>query len=269
MLKFFKNIRQELVQTRAVNRYLKYALGEIVLVVIGILIALQIDSWNDDRLDRIQERTYLSSMLTDLREDVREIDAAVDGNVILLSGIDELLTLLGEPRQDQGLQRDLFIHSVVYTYWYLEAAFSELTMSQLKYSGDLQLIRDHQVVEGMLRYEQGLADCRHQYSEMVNYFHVAEATQKRFLDLRLAKRSIEYIEQDPRARILESLDQFEPLFPAGRYLASDDPQLQNQYYGDVLFYRTALSNTVWFLREQKKMAVALIALIDERYRIAA
>ncbi len=268
MLKFFQNIRQELVREKALNRYLKYALGEIVLVVIGIVIALQIDSWNDDRLDRIQERAYLASMITDLREDVREIDAAVDGNIVLLSGIDDLLTLLSEPQQDPGLQRNLFIHSVVYTYWYLEAAFSELTMSQLKYSGDLQLIRDPQIVEGMLRYEQALADCRHQYAEMVNYFHVAEATQKRFLDLRLAKRSIEYIEEDPRARILESLDRFEPLVPAGRYLASDDPQLQIQYYGDVLFYRTALSNTVWFLNEQKQMAIDLSRLIREKYSIA-
>jgi len=268
MLRFFKNIRQDLVMKSAVQRYLKYALGEIILVVIGILIAFQIDSWNDDRLDQIQERAYLQSMLTDLREDVREIDAAVDGNTILLGGIDDLLTLLSEPQQDPGLQRQVFIHSVVYTYWYLEAAFSALTMTQLKYSGDLQLIRDREVVEGMLRYEQALTDCRHQYAEMINYFHVAEATQKRFLDLRLAKKSLEFIEEDPRARILESLDRFEPLVPDGRYMASKDPLLKIQYYGDVLFYRTALSNTVWFLKEQKKLAIGLAGLIEQRYGIA-
>ena len=269
MLKFFKNIRKELVSERAFKRYLKYALGEIVLVVIGILIARQIDSWKDDRLDRIQERAYLVSMLGDLREDVREIDSAVDGNVILLKGIDDLLTLLSEPQQDSTYQRKLFIHSVVYTYWYLEAAFSELTMSQLKYSGDLQLIRDKQVVEGMLRYEQGLADCRHQYDEMTRYFHVAEATQKQLLDLRLAKRSIEFIEEAPRGNILEPLDRFEPLVPEGKYLVSDDPRLQGMYYGDVLFYRTTLSNTVWYLNEQKRMALALMRLIRSRYGIGS
>ena len=116
MLRFFKYLRQEFVMENAVPRYLRYAFGEIILVVLGILIALQIDSWNDDRLDRIQERAYLQSMLTDLREDVREIDAAVDGNVILLGGLDDLLTLLSEPQDDPGLPRKLFIHSVVYTY---------------------------------------------------------------------------------------------------------------------------------------------------------
>jgi hypothetical protein len=267
MLRFFKNIGREYGMESASRRFLKYALGEIVLVVIGILIALQIDSWNDDRLDRIQERAYLQSMLTDLGEDVREIEAAVSGNVILLGGLDDLLTLLSEPPESPGLQRDLFIHSVVYTYWYLEAAFSELTMTQLKYGGGLQLIRDRQVVEGMLRYEQALADCRHQYEEMINYFHVAEATQKRLLDMRLAKKSLEFIEEDPRARIIESLERFEPLVPEGRYLASSDPLLKIQYYGDVLFYRTALSNTVWFLKEQKKLAVALADLIEQRLGI--
>ncbi len=268
MLHFFKGIRQGLVKGEAMDRYLKYAIGEIVLVVIGILIALQIDSWNDDRLDRIQERAYLASMLTDLNEDIREIDKVVDGNLILLKGIDDLLSLLSGPQADPEYQRKLFLHSVVYTYWYLEAGFSELTMTQLKYSGDLQLIRDNLVMEGLLRYEQGLADCRHQYDEMVNYFHVAEATQKRFLDLRLAKRSVEFIEENPVANILAPPEQFEPLVPEGRYLASDDPLLQLVYYGDILWYRTALSNTVWFLNQQKAMAIELSRLIRERYGLA-
>lgn len=68
----------------AITRYLKYALGEIALVVVGILIALQINDWYQDRLDRRSEREYLLSMMRDLTEDTRELRAAIEGNASLL-----------------------------------------------------------------------------------------------------------------------------------------------------------------------------------------
>ena len=49
MIKFFRNIRQNLLIENKTGKYLKYAIGEIFLVVIGILIALQINNWNEDR----------------------------------------------------------------------------------------------------------------------------------------------------------------------------------------------------------------------------
>jgi hypothetical protein len=55
MLHFFRKIRRELLANNKTIRYLKYGVGEIILVVIGILIALQIDTWNETRKARIQE----------------------------------------------------------------------------------------------------------------------------------------------------------------------------------------------------------------------
>ena len=49
MLRFFRNIIKELAAENKVTAYLRYAIGEIILVVIGILIALQINNWNERR----------------------------------------------------------------------------------------------------------------------------------------------------------------------------------------------------------------------------
>ncbi len=49
MIRFFRNIRQKLAAENKVMAYLRYAIGEILLVVIGILIALQINNWNEHR----------------------------------------------------------------------------------------------------------------------------------------------------------------------------------------------------------------------------
>lgn len=49
MIKFFRSIRKNLLNEGKTTKYFKYAIGEIILVVIGILIALQINNWNEDR----------------------------------------------------------------------------------------------------------------------------------------------------------------------------------------------------------------------------
>ena len=59
MIKFFRKIRQNLLSEENTGNYLKYALGEIVLVVIGILMALQINNWNEQRKTDIKEQILL------------------------------------------------------------------------------------------------------------------------------------------------------------------------------------------------------------------
>ncbi|NVJ85114.1 MAG: hypothetical protein HWE09_00760 [Cyclobacteriaceae bacterium] len=59
MISFFRKIRQKLLQQNRVSRYLAYALGEILLVVIGILIALQVNNWNENLKIREKEKLFL------------------------------------------------------------------------------------------------------------------------------------------------------------------------------------------------------------------
>ena len=246
--------------------YLKYALGEIVLVVIGILIALQINDWYQARLDRQTERDYLVSMKRDLAEDTRELVQAIDGNAGLLVGLDDTLRLLAEPRDDEGWRRDLYLHGLKYTYWFVVMEFSQLTMAQLQYSGDMRLITDTQVREAMIAYEQGLATARQQGRDVMTYFHEVEESHKRLFDLTLSKRAMEFIEQD-YLNMLQPLEAFEPLVPQGRYLASDDPFLIADYYDDLLYYRTALNILTLMYRRQLQLAESLSELIEAQYGI--
>ena len=67
MIKFFRKIRQQLLAENKVSRYLLYAIGEIVLVVIGILIALQINNYNEYRKDGVKERKVLIELKKTLK----------------------------------------------------------------------------------------------------------------------------------------------------------------------------------------------------------
>lgn len=74
MIKFFRRIRQNLILENKTSKYLKYAIGEIILVVIGILIALSINNWNEERKTNRQLQGYLSSIAKNIQSDTLEIN---------------------------------------------------------------------------------------------------------------------------------------------------------------------------------------------------
>ncbi len=74
MLRFFRQIRQRLLAENRFSKYLLYAIGEIVLVVVGILIALQINNWNEQQKNEEKVRAILSDIMQELVNDVDKIN---------------------------------------------------------------------------------------------------------------------------------------------------------------------------------------------------
>ena len=77
MLKFFRRIRRKLLQEGNFRQYLLYAVGEILLVMVGILLALQVNSWNENRLERIEEVNLLEGIQKDLAQDTLSYQSAL------------------------------------------------------------------------------------------------------------------------------------------------------------------------------------------------
>ena len=74
MVKIFRNIRQKLAAENNVAKYLRYAIGEIILVVIGILIALQVNNWNENRKSEVKFNAVLEQIYTIVDQDVQEMN---------------------------------------------------------------------------------------------------------------------------------------------------------------------------------------------------
>lgn len=69
MITLFRRIRQQLITSGSTTKYLLYAIGEILLVVVGILIALQVNNWNEDRSSVNETKSFLSKKMVNLQED--------------------------------------------------------------------------------------------------------------------------------------------------------------------------------------------------------
>jgi len=74
MIKFFRKIRYNLMSENKTGKYLKYAIGEIVLVVIGILIALSINNWNEERKTKLKAQVYINQIINDIAKDTLNIN---------------------------------------------------------------------------------------------------------------------------------------------------------------------------------------------------
>ncbi len=91
MIKFFRKIRQKLLSENKFSKYLLYAIGEIILVVAGILIALWINKLNNYETERIQEQKLLVSLLNDLNNDKEELEEDIDATNLIMKTMDSLI----------------------------------------------------------------------------------------------------------------------------------------------------------------------------------
>ena len=150
MIKFFRNIRKKLAAENKAQAYLRYAIGEIVLVVIGILIALQINNWNEERKNRISEADYYFKLLEDVDQDALEIQNQIDINQVRIDNSNKFIGLLqhGIFTQSEVVQVMLgSISKTTFTFQPSKAAFEDL-----KSSGNLGLLRDLNIKNKLIAY---------------------------------------------------------------------------------------------------------------------
>lgn len=106
MLRFFRQFRKKLMEQNKVRTYIFYAIGEILLVVIGILIALQVNNWNQNRLDRIYEKTMLSEISLALDQDISNLERSLD----YLNSVQHSVSELAKIKNNPNHPRDSLMH---------------------------------------------------------------------------------------------------------------------------------------------------------------
>jgi TfoX/Sxy family transcriptional regulator of competence genes len=148
MIKLFRNIRQNLLNQGKTTKYLKYAVGEIILVVIGILIALQVNNWNIERLNKTEEQRYLKAIKTDLANDALRLKQLVNNIDIQLANLEQ--TRKGLTSDSIAINQDVaFTTSLVTTFTFVP---EKATIDDLKSSGKLNLLENKKVKDTLLSY---------------------------------------------------------------------------------------------------------------------
>ena len=150
MITLFKRIRKQFLDQKRLGKYLLYALGEIILVVIGILLALQINSWNLKSIDKSKEANYLSEINDNLATDLRVIDSILNFNKTKQEAITRVIQNLGQPsslNQAQILGPNLNILGQYDIFYPNDLGFQNLISAE-----SIGLISDNELRKGILDY---------------------------------------------------------------------------------------------------------------------
>jgi len=147
MIKFFRKIRQKLLSENKISKYVLYAIGEIILVVIGILIALQINNWNEARKLKDAEIKLLYNFETSIKSDIESFDYYIEEYRTIHNSIDILKKHMETNLSYNDSLNFHFLNSTAYWATRIDqGVFSTLS------SADLNLISNDNLKEQIVSY---------------------------------------------------------------------------------------------------------------------
>jgi hypothetical protein len=164
----FKNIRRKLASENKTAAYLRYALGEIILIVIGIMIALQVNDWNQRRILRNNIAQYTNSLKVDLAQDTVLISSRLKLMVTDTTKLGNFRDRMSAP----GVTKDTLVHIARYEFhpgYYANVEFNDNTITSLRTTGHLSDL------EKWLQKDLTLLNAMHQ-----NYLSVTKGNQQAY-----------------------------------------------------------------------------------------
>lgn len=134
------------------GQYVKYAVGEIILVVIGILIALSINNWNENRKERIQETILLKQLLTDFNSNLEQLDQKISFRKDFMNSSKQLFKYIDNPNlRDKDSVETHIARTMPY------ATFDPI-INDLASSGELNIIKNTQLKHALTRWSSEIND---------------------------------------------------------------------------------------------------------------
>jgi hypothetical protein len=155
MIKFFRRIRQKLLTENKFSKYMIYAIGEIILVVIGILIALQINNWNSYTKDRQKEKIYLNNIKRDLNNQLFLLEDRQTGETSTLDALQNVNNSFVENKGFVITLKNIANISTIndrYTFSVVKTTFNEIQST-----GNFDIIKDLKLKDTILNYYDEMA----------------------------------------------------------------------------------------------------------------
>lgn len=138
-------------ETGKTGKYLKYAIGEILLVVIGILFALQINNWNERKIQRKAELQFYKNTKEQLLDDTKNILSQLDYNTKFKSEFEFAIQLI---EKNNTIQKDslglIALNLLNYSDFDRQGNIYETTIN----SGNIKLLSNNDIIDGLRRLEE-------------------------------------------------------------------------------------------------------------------
>jgi uncharacterized protein DUF6090 len=210
MLNFLRKLRRDNMNgkpARPLGGYFKYAIGEIFLVVIGILIALTINNWNEDRKKQIQENVILHNLKSEFKSNLKfleieisRMDKSILGTSLIFKSLEVKEQYYSEQEIDSLLSESLWV-----PIW----SISEFVLQELKNSGGMSRLKDENLKNQLYQWSQAHESVKEQIKILskvnVTYIDFIKANGS----LRNVDRFSEFISDNPSILDISNMDLLE------------------------------------------------------------
>lgn len=158
MIGFFRRLRKLFFAEGKFRPYLAYALGEILLVVLGILIAIQINSWYSYKADREKEEVYLVQYQRDLEANLKELDRVIKKQEEVIQSADLIYQVHKGRKEVQPY--DSLLNHIIHMANYTLFMSKEGTINDIVGSGNLSLIQNDSLRKSVIGWNNNLTFMR-------------------------------------------------------------------------------------------------------------
>lgn len=130
MLRFFRQLRQGSISDNKFRKYFLYVIGEIIIVIVGILIALQVDNWNTQRQDRAEAQVFMRRLKNEFQDNRNQLLQKIEMRKRALESARELVRIVDDPTENASRSQVdslLAIALPVYTFDPSQGVLNQLT----------------------------------------------------------------------------------------------------------------------------------------------
>lgn len=168
MIKFFRKIRHELIKEGNLKKYLIYSFGEILIVMIGILFAIQINNWNENRKNKQDGAYYLKKIESNLRSDIKLLNRYRWSNYDQINMLDSMLIILQQPN---NFSTDLFKKNVKVFLHNKRFIPTKISFDNLVSSNNLGIISNQKLLEQIFEYYTKIESIEKIMEESYTYYN--------------------------------------------------------------------------------------------------
>lgn len=218
MIKFFRKIRCHLMVTGKTSKYLKYAIGEIILVVIGILIALQINNWNEHRKALIDEKATIASLKLEFQKNLVNLQSNIQAINSFISAGNTLLEHTGPEYEYGALKKfDSLINMTIRMAVWDPSLY---TLSNIKNSGKLSNLSNNNLKEQLIEWESF-------YTNLLDWYDFYISGGKKYF---------EFLEENAIVRNINTNNEIQ--YDISKFEGTNERLLRQVSFENILINRT-------------------------------
>ena len=231
-------------------------LWEFLMLFLAVTLGFFVENMRENLTDRKKEKSYINSLIADLKNDTTMIAQVAKADFKLLRGQDSLVDLLSNFKDNDSVNRKAYRYYFLYATRYIEMIFNERTMSQLLNTGNMRLISSQRISDSIMDYNFWVRYVQSQGKAYEEYFKKTLDFSNSLFDFTYTRN---YMDKD--YNITPKLQLANITF----ILLTKDPTTIKKYAIQLTMLAGILEGNLFLLKTAKEKATRLIALLNKNY----